>query len=156
MGATKGVVSLHKCTDSPEPLLLDNMISTEILCALSYGPCREKTCLRGLVNNKVADQPAHPCRLISAFVIHFLKSIISKLATSEFQFSSWSLWLSRLVCVSFFRKPRRQVFFATRPIRFKSGTDIICIFQLIQISINMNYLEKSCIYLEEYISSITG
>ncbi|CAG2212646.1 EXOC6 [Mytilus edulis] len=28
--------------------------------------------------------------------------------------------------------------------------------QLIQISINMNYLEKSCLYLEEYISSITG
>ena len=30
-----------------------------------------------------ADQPAHPRSLISAFVIHFLESIISKLATSE-------------------------------------------------------------------------
>ena len=36
-----------------------------------------------LANNKGADQPAHPCRLISAFVICFLESIISKLTTSE-------------------------------------------------------------------------
>ena len=34
-------------------------------------------------NNTGADQPAHPRRLISAFVIRFLESIISKLATSE-------------------------------------------------------------------------
>ena len=36
-----------------------------------------------IVNNKGADQPVHPCTLISAFGIHFLQSIISKLATSE-------------------------------------------------------------------------
>ena len=48
-----------------------------------YGPQREKTCLRGLANNTGADQPAHPRSLISAFVIRFLKSVISKLATSE-------------------------------------------------------------------------
>ena len=36
MGATKGLVSLHKHTDSPEPLLLDNTISTVIMCAGSY------------------------------------------------------------------------------------------------------------------------
>ena len=47
------------------------------------GPRREKTCLRGFTNNKGADQPAHPRSLISAFVIRFLESIISKLATSE-------------------------------------------------------------------------
>ena len=34
------------------------------------------------MNNKSSDQPAHP-RLISAFVIRLLKSIISRLATSE-------------------------------------------------------------------------
>ena len=28
-------------------------------------------------NNKGADQPAHPCSLISAFVVHCLNSIIS-------------------------------------------------------------------------------
>ena len=38
----------------------------------------------GFVNNKDADQPAHLCSLISAFVIHLLESIIFKLATSEF------------------------------------------------------------------------
>ena len=44
---------------------------------------REKTCLRGFANNKCVDQPAHQRRLISAFVIRFLKSIISKLASRE-------------------------------------------------------------------------
>nr|XP_022341988.1 exocyst complex component 6B-like isoform X3 [Crassostrea virginica]XP_022341989.1 exocyst complex component 6B-like isoform X4 [Crassostrea virginica] len=32
----------------------------------------------------------------------------------------------------------------------------LTLLQLIQIAINMNYLEKSCSYLEDYISSITG
>ena len=44
---------------------------------------REKTSLRGFANNIGADQPAHPCRLISAFVIRSLESLISKVATSE-------------------------------------------------------------------------
>ena len=47
------------------------------------GPRREKTCLRGFANNKCADQPAHPRRLISAFVIRLSRCIISRLATSE-------------------------------------------------------------------------
>ena len=37
----------------------------------------------GFANNKGADQPAHPCRLISTFVICFLESIIFTLITSE-------------------------------------------------------------------------
>ena len=37
----------------------------------------------GLLTNKGADQPAHPRRLISAFFIRFLESIISKLASHE-------------------------------------------------------------------------
>ena len=49
----------------------------------TYGPRREKTCLRGFANNTGADQPAHPRSLISAFVIRFLESIICKLATGE-------------------------------------------------------------------------
>ena len=52
--------------------------------AILIGPRREKTCLQGFVNNKGADQPAHPRSLISAFVIHFLQSTICKLASSEF------------------------------------------------------------------------
>ena len=48
-----------------------------------YGPQREKICLRVFANNTGADQPAHPRRLISAFVIRFLESIICKLATDE-------------------------------------------------------------------------
>ena len=36
---------------------------------MSIGPQREKTCLRGVANNKGADQPALPGSLISAFII---------------------------------------------------------------------------------------
>ena len=46
-------------------------------------PRLEKTCRRWLANNKGADQPAHSRSLISTFVIRFLESAISKLATSE-------------------------------------------------------------------------
>ena len=42
--------------------------------------------LWGFVNNKGTDQPANPRRQISAFVIRFLKIIISKLATADFNF----------------------------------------------------------------------
>ena len=48
-----------------------------------YGPKGEKNCLRGFANNKGTDQPAHMRSLISAFVIPFLESIISRLASSE-------------------------------------------------------------------------
>ena len=37
----------------------------------------------GFVTNKGADQPAHLRRLVSTFVIHFLESITSKLASHE-------------------------------------------------------------------------
>ena len=50
---------------------------------ISYGPRREKTCLRRFANNNGADQPAHLGSLISPFVIHFSKSSICKLATDE-------------------------------------------------------------------------
>ena len=49
----------------------------------SFGPRREKTCFRGLRTNKGADQPAHPCSLISAFVIPGLESIKFRHATSK-------------------------------------------------------------------------
>ena len=59
-------------------LLLDQFLKD-----MRYGPRREKTCLRGFANNTGADQPALPRSLISAFVILFLESIISRLPTSE-------------------------------------------------------------------------
>ena len=46
-------------------------------------PRREKPCFRGFANNTGADQPVHTRSLISAFVIHYLESIICKLATGE-------------------------------------------------------------------------
>ena len=61
-------------------LSLENIKRVSLLVAIGLiinGPGREKTCLRGFANNKGADQPAHPHRLISAFVIRLLESIIS-------------------------------------------------------------------------------
>ena len=43
----------------------------------------EKMCLTPYANNKGADQPAHPCSLISAFVVRFLDSIIPILTKSK-------------------------------------------------------------------------
>ena len=42
-----------------------------------HEPGHEKICLMSYVNNKGADQPAHPRSLISTFVVHCLDSIIS-------------------------------------------------------------------------------
>ena len=41
--------------------------------------------------NKGADQPAHPCNLINAFVIRYMKNIVVKLASCKVQYSSESL-----------------------------------------------------------------
>ena len=50
---------------------------------LSYGPCREKICLRGFANNTGPDQPAPLRSLISSFVICLLNCILYGFATSE-------------------------------------------------------------------------
>ena len=42
-----------------------------------------KAGLQGFQNNNGTDQPAHPPSLISAFVIHFLEIITSRLAMSD-------------------------------------------------------------------------
>ena len=42
----------------------------------------------GFANNKGADQPAHPRRLISTFVIRFLEVTFLNLLQVKFQFSS--------------------------------------------------------------------
>ena len=56
------------------------------------GPRRKKTCLRGFANNKGADQPGHPCSLISTFIIRLFEIITSKLATSKFSIVHWGDW----------------------------------------------------------------
>ena len=53
------------------------------LSVYKYGPRLEKTCLLGYANSTGADQPAHPCSLISAFVIGFLESNICNFATGN-------------------------------------------------------------------------
>ena len=46
-------------------------------------PRCEKTYRRRFANNKGADQPAHPRRPISAFVIHLMEHIMSNVTTNE-------------------------------------------------------------------------
>ena len=70
---------------------LNSLLVSDAFCLLQmtpcYGPRPEKTC-QGFANNTGADQPAHLRRLISAFVIRFLESIICKLATGEISIAS--------------------------------------------------------------------
>ena len=61
--------------------MLHNVSSIHVV--VIFGPGGEKTCLWGVANNTGADQSAQLHSLISAFVIHFLESIICKLATGE-------------------------------------------------------------------------
>ena len=70
-------------TSGPSGPLVLNFIAHEIFVLFIYGLRRQKTCLWGFSNIKGTDQPVHPHSLISAFVIRFLESIISKLATRE-------------------------------------------------------------------------
>ena len=42
-----------------------------------YEPGHQKMCLMSYVNNKGTDQPAHPCGLISAFIVLCLDSMTS-------------------------------------------------------------------------------
>ena len=69
VGQETVTVSLHKRVSCR---VLDFYFSRK-----PYGPGREKTCLRALQTTKALTS------LISAFVIRYLESIISKLATSE-------------------------------------------------------------------------
>ena len=60
-------------------------IAKNTLLHVSYqmGLDARKPVFGGFANNKGADQPAHTRSLISTFVIRYLESIISRLASSE-------------------------------------------------------------------------
>ena len=52
-------------------------------CKFTFGPRLEKTCHQWFVNSKGAEQPVHQRRLVCTFVVRFMESIISELASSE-------------------------------------------------------------------------
>ena len=60
------------------------LVSTMAVGALSFGPRREKTRLRGIANNKEADQPAHTHSLISTFDIYFWRLLYLDLLQAKF------------------------------------------------------------------------
>ena len=51
---------------------------------ITYEPGHEKMCFMSYANNKGADQPAHPCRLISTFVVRCYYNI-SRFYSRNFQ-----------------------------------------------------------------------
>ena len=53
-----------------------------------FGPGHAKICHMPYANNNGADQPAHPCSLISTFVVRCLDSMICILLYPKFQDSS--------------------------------------------------------------------
>ena len=59
-----------------------------ILLPSTYEPHNEKTCFMPYANNKSADQSAHLCSLISAFVVRYLDSKIKNLLYPKIQDSS--------------------------------------------------------------------
>ena len=69
-------------------MLLCKIIGGMAIILNSYGrkryePGHEKMCIMSYVNNKGADQTAHPHSLISAFVVRCLDSIISLSSIAE-------------------------------------------------------------------------
>ena len=66
--------SLHKITLSEVVCLTGN---------IPYEPHHEKICFLPYANNNGAAQPAHPCSLISNFVVRCLDSIILILSKSK-------------------------------------------------------------------------
>ena len=75
-----------------------------------------KPAFGGFGNNIDADQPAQSRRLINAFVIRFLESLISKLATSEISnFLLGSVAGEARLSLVFTETPMTG-FLATRPI----------------------------------------
>ena len=54
-----------------------------VMLQLLFETRHEKTCLVPYVNNKGADQPAHPRSLISTFVVRSLDSMIPVVAMHE-------------------------------------------------------------------------
>ena len=81
----------------------------------SYGPRHDKTCLRGFANNTGTDQPVHPRSLFSALVIHFLESIIYKLAIGEISILKLDSVAETCLKLALSETPKTG-FLATRPI----------------------------------------
>ena len=82
---------------------------------ITSGPQGKKTCLRGLANNKDADQPACPCNYFSAFVIRLLQSM-SKLATREISVFYVVSIAERASVSMAWSETLKTGFLATRPI----------------------------------------
>ena len=78
-----------------ESLVLEPLLSHGVASWDDMGLDAKKNCLRGFENNKGTDQPAHPRRLTSAFVIRLSKVSYLDLQRAKFQFSSNSVCVAK-------------------------------------------------------------
>ena len=89
---------------------LNLQVKSLIWKLISDEPCHEKTCLMLYASNEGVDQPVHLRSLISAFVVHYLDSIISMLAKYKISrlasLCSWAGWFESYLDTN----SRRQVF----------------------------------------------
>ena len=91
-----------------------------------YGPSQRENLSSGIWKNKGEDQPAHMCSLFSAFVIHLLKSIISRFTMNEnlnFRLVSIADQAGLNLTLS---EPRRQVFLRRGPNKART-TSLPCV-----------------------------
>ena len=134
-----------KCLNERLPMRNHSkMASTSDSVLNPYGPRREKTCLWRFVNNKGADQPAHPCRLIRAFIIHLLENIISLLAPSEISL----FWLVSVaketgLILAFSESPKTG-FLALRPLCEQPWLKQACTFMQSRQSLCFWHTKEGC------------
>ena len=92
-------------TTSGYSIISDTILWRNILkshhCTNQNEAGHEKMCLMSYANNKGADQPAHPCSLISAFVDRCLDSIITRFYSRIFKtLANFSGYTGRFVSLA--------------------------------------------------------
>ena len=71
---TQTLITLCGCADWFESSLYKHRNLYLMRNTGSFAPRREKACLQGFANNKDADRPAHPRRLISVLVMCLMET----------------------------------------------------------------------------------
>ena len=122
------------------------------------------TCLRWFANNQGADQPAHPHSLISAFVIRLLKSIVSRLSTSEISHFLLVSVAEQVGLNLTLSKTPKTGFLATRPISvhvpFQTRVLMLSLIQprrpRMLLSVDYCFYLFSVCYHDEYVCTGEG
>ena len=95
------------------------------------------------MNNKGADQPAHPRSLISDFVICFLESSISKLATGEIStFKLVSVAKETVLSLALLETPEDR--FCCVEAQLKNDISILILGRVLHHLLKDSFISKDC------------